>query len=170
MIMWLWKILCRVIWGETNSAPISIPTTLSGPQKSDNPHVLNIDWYDQNKKQWIQAKILRTEWDSIKARAVARWCIQQFVTCPFCNYETDVISSNLKSKVSQGTCVGKDIGIIKRQDGSSHCEVMDTKMDIPVPPYFGAMMEDTENLDEHILCDGCGRDLNVQEAHWQFGT
>jgi hypothetical protein len=101
--------------------------------------------------------------------AVAVWEIKQMIVCPYCDFKFDVIASNLRRKVNQGTRIVKGIEVVKLGDGRSQCETMDTISEIPTPPFFGAMMQDTENLDEHIPCDKCKKDINVKETHWQYG-
>lgn len=110
-------------------------------------------------------KVNRIPYD-IKS-AVARWCIQQFITCPYCHHEFDVIKANLRRKSNQGT-----IKITQKQVtkfDKEKFEYNEVTTEIPAPPYFGAMMENTENLDEHIVCVKCERDIQVKETTWGFG-
>jgi hypothetical protein len=99
--------------------------------------------------------------------AVAKWCIQQFIVCPHCRHEFDIIQANLDRRTNQGT-----IKISQKQvtrydkDKFDYNEI---NVEIPTPPYFGALCEDTENLDEHIDCIKCNGPITVHEAVWQFG-
>lgn len=101
--------------------------------------------------------------------AVAIWSIRQMLLCPYCDHKFDIIASNIRRKANQGTMVVKGIEVVKLADERSQCEMIDTVSHIPTPPYFGAMMQDTENLDEHIPCDRCHNDINVKESHWHYG-
>ena len=131
-------------------------------------NVMSIDWWAHDKKRWVLNQVLRSEWEKVQPKAVARWCIQQFVTCPYCNWETDVIASNLHRKVNQGQTTAQDYHVREAPNGRKMCRLEETEMNIPTPPYFGAMMEDTQNLNEHIPCGACGKDLKVEEVHWQY--
>lgn len=157
-------------WGNRRVSKNKISSVIE-KSSSDSGHnyIKTIDWYDDNKKKWITKKITHQEFEEISSKSVARWCIKQFVTCPYCNWETDIIAANLRNKSSQGKMNAKDIGVFQRSDGSSYARIQDKVVDIPAPPYFGAAWEDTDGLDEHIACDGCGHDLSVEEVHWQYG-
>lgn len=99
--------------------------------------------------------------------AVAKWCIQQFVVCPFCSHEFDIIQTNLKRGTNQGT-IKVTQKVVSRYDKDKF-DYEEITAEIPTPPYFGAMLENTENLDEHIHCPSCDQNITIQEAHWAFG-
>ncbi len=99
--------------------------------------------------------------------APAKWCIQQFLVCPFCDHEFDVIATNLKRGTNQGT-IKVTQKVVNRYDKDKF-EYEEITAEIPTPPYFGAMMESTENLDEHINCPACSNQITVKETHWAFG-
>lgn len=99
--------------------------------------------------------------------AIARWCIQQFCTCPHCDKEFDVIQTNLKRGSNQGT-ITINQKLVSRYDKDKF-DYEEITATIPTPPYFGAMMQDTENLDEHIDCPHCNHEIIIQECRWGFG-
>lgn len=109
------------------------------------------------------------EINNVPGVAVAVWSIRQMLKCPYCDYKFDIIASNIRRKANQGTMIIKGIEVVKLEDERSRCEMMDTISEIPTPPYFGALMQDTENLDEHIPCDKCKKVITVQECHWMYG-
>jgi hypothetical protein len=100
--------------------------------------------------------------------AVARWSINQFVTCPFCNHDNNIIEINLRRKVNQGRMTVHQKQVSKYD--KNKFEYQDVSIDIPTPPYFGALNEDTENLDERIDCEDCGNTIHIHAAHWNFGS
>lgn len=99
--------------------------------------------------------------------AVARWCIQQFCTCPHCKKEFDIIQENLRTNRNQGT-IKITQKVINRYDKDKF-EYEEINAEIPTPPYFGAMMENTENLDERINCPTCRKQIVIHEANWRYG-
>lgn len=99
--------------------------------------------------------------------AVARWCIQQFIVCPYCKHEFDIIQHNLNRHLSQGT-IKVTQKVVQRYDKDKF-DYMETTTEVPRPPYFGCMMEDTQNLTEEIECEQCDKIIKVNETTWGYG-
>lgn len=117
--------------------------------------------------KWINEARNKFSNEGYNKSAIARWCIQQFVTCPYCRYEFDVIQANLKRKTNQGTMTVTQKRVTKFDKDKFEYDEITTQ--IPCPPYFGVMLEDCNNLDEHIDCMKCNKTILIKEATWGFG-
>lgn len=99
--------------------------------------------------------------------AVARWGIFQWVTCPFCHHENDIIQINLRRKTNQGKMTIHQKQVSKYD--KDKFEFQDVSVDIPTPPYYGAFCESTEGIDEKIDCEDCGNTIHIHDVYWGFG-
>ena len=96
----------------------------------------------------------------------ARFELAQWINCPFCHKEINVIATNAVRGSGETMVVTQKI--MSNLEHGKHSGTQDVTVTVPKPFWFGAIGQDSENLHEVFICPWCEKIMIVKDVIWDY--